>query len=222
MNTSTPLRLSTLAGSLLLAASAGALAAPGQDLSSLVYAGGEALSPEAEARMTAMLSVPGGAVSRDDVRQQLTAARQAGTLAEGGEIADTAPVLKARVDYAARQTREILAAYEAERARLAAIEAERARVAALQAEQDRQAAVAAAAAAAAAAPASDATAASAATPPMVAAPAVDSSTQPLQAPADQPTDAPTERPGDRPAMAPVEVPITRPSDLPTEAKVDKD
>jgi hypothetical protein len=207
------LRLSALAAGLLLATSS---FAADSSLSSLVYAGGEAMSPEAEARMTAQISAPGGAVSRDEVRQQLLAARQAGTLVEAGEIADTAPVLQARVDYAARQTRQILAGYEAERERLAAIEAERARVAALEAEQARQATLAAAAT-----PATQDLAA--AVQPMAAAPAADSATsQPLEAPADKPTDVPAERPGDTPTMAPVEVPITRPSDLPAETIVDKE
>ena len=213
MNHPTPLRLSTLAAGLLLASSA--FGADGS-LSGLVYAGGEAMAPEAEARMTAQISVPGGVHTRDEVLQQLATARQVGALPEAGEVAETPRVLTARADFNERQTREILAGYEAERVRLAAVEAERVRLAAEEAERARLAA------AAAAAPTAAAQDAATTAQPTAAAPAVDATaTQPMPAPADKPVDLPTERPGDRPAMAPVETTVTRPADLATEKPADK-
>jgi biotin carboxyl carrier protein len=118
-----PLNKSLLAAGALALVSSASLAA--DNLSSLVHAGGEAMSPEAEMRMNALLTSPGGALTRDEVRQELAAAREAGALADGGEAGDTPHVLAARDDSNTRQTRAILAAHEAERQRLAALEAER-------------------------------------------------------------------------------------------------
>lgn len=212
MKNPTPLQRSTLVAGMLALASASALASDG--LASLAYAGGEALPPEAEARLVSMITTPGGAVTRDEVRQQLADAQRSGTLAEAGEIAETTQVLLARSAANDRQVREILAAQEVERARLAAIEAE----AAAAAEARRQAQVLALAPAAEARPE---TATGNASTGVAAVAPVDAEVTATPAPA-APADEPTERPADRPTLAPLEVPITRPSDLPTQTLVDKD
>ena len=201
---------------MLVAAAAPALAS--DRVAALVYAGGEAMPPEAEARLAAWTSTPGGLYARDEVRQQLAAARDEGTLAEAGEIAEPARVLLARHAANERQTQAILAAQEAaERARLAAIDAEAQRQAQLQAQGAQLA-----------------QAGSNATmepreilePPVPGAPrADDAQARPpaVDGATDAPADAPPDRPQDeRPALAPIEVPIVRPSDLPAETVVDKD
>jgi hypothetical protein len=58
-------------------------------------------------------------ISRADVREELAEAQEAGTLPAAGELADTPQVLAARAEFNEEQALEILAAYEAERARLA-------------------------------------------------------------------------------------------------------
>lgn len=177
-----PLHKSLLAAGTLALASSASLAA--DSVSSLVYASGEALSPEAEMRLNALQTTPGGAMTRDEVRQELATARQAGTLADGGEAGDTPSVLAARDDANVRQTRAILAAHEAERNRLAALEAER-----VAREQ------AAATAQAAAQPGTDAPAAPLAAAPADPQAAAVADTTPA-APADSP--APSDKPAERP------------------------
>lgn len=219
MNKPKPLQRPALLAGMLALASAPALA--GGSLSALAYAGGEALAPEQEARMVALITTPGGALSRDEVREQLAGARRGGTLAEAGEIADTPRVLLAREASNERQLQAILAAREAERARLAAAEAE----AAAAADARRQAQVLAQAAPAVQAEAQAEAAADGT--PVAAAPAASAAadmaaTAVPAVPADEPADRPLDRPLDRPALAPLELPITRPSDLPAQTLVDPD
>lgn len=214
------MRRSTTAAALVLA-TVPALAAG--DVASLAYAGGEALPPEAEARLVALTTTPGGLLTREEVRQQWAQARQDGTLAEAGEEAEPPRVLLARSAANDRQVQAILAAQQAEQARLAAIEAERARVAALEAEAEarRQALAQAAATMAQAAPAADGTPASDAGTVIdaaaTAAPAEQAATPP-----EAPADRPVERPPAPPAMAPLEAPITRPLGTVPDSLVDKD
>lgn len=212
MTNPNPLQRCGLLAAMLALASAPALA--GGSLAALAYAGGEALSPEAEARLVALITTPGGGLSRDEVRQQLAAAQREGTLAEAGEIAETPQVLLARNAAGERQAREVMAAHEMERARLAAIEAEAAAAAEAQ-QQARLQAKAAATESRAVVAAGGATGADAAATPATA------GVMTAPAPA-APPDEPADRPSDRPAVAPLEVPITRPTDLPAETLVDED
>lgn len=219
MNMPKPLHRPALLAGMLALASAPAMA--GESLSALAYAGGEALAPEQEARMVALITTPGGALTRDEVREQLADAQRGGMLAEAGEIAETPRVLIAREASNERQVQAILAAREAQRARLAAAEAE----AAAAAEARRQAQVLAQAAPAAQAEAHAETAADDAATVVMPAAWADADVAVTAAPAepaDEPADQPLERPLDRPALAPLEVPITRPSDLQSETLVDQD
>lgn len=223
MNTLSRFPVPALAASVLMAVAAPAsFASAAPDLATLVYAGGEALSPDAELLLRSrMREAAGGALARDDVKQDLALARESGLLAAGGEIADTPRVLQARADFNQRQTREILAAHEAERLRVAAQEAvARARqMAALPQEAGSQTAMSAPGVAA---DRPSETAAPGPTPE----PAAAMSAMPAAAPADEPTDRPSDRPNDapadRPVMAPSEVPVSRPSDLPLETLIDRD
>lgn len=210
------LRRSTLAAALVLA-SVPTLAAG--DVASLAYAGGEALPPEAEARLVALTTTPGGLVTREEVRQQWAEARQDGTLGEAGEEAEPPRVLLARSAANDRQALAIIAAQQAEQARLAALEAE--------AEARRQALAQAQAATtlAQASPAAEGSpAADAGTVTDAAAPATDTAAPAAEAaaPPDEPADRPVERPPAPPAMAPMEVPITRPLDTVPDTLVDKE
>lgn len=225
MRTLSPLTRNTLAAALLAASATSALAtAPDADVATLVYAGGEAMAPEAEARLRALTTTAGGALTRDEVRQQWVEARQDGSLLAIGEIAEPAAVLLARSEANERQTRQILASHEAERQRVAALEA--------QAEAQRQAELQARQAAAeASAPVVDkdsgvmaAAALGSATEPPAASPDPAASTREAatETPAPTPGDAPPPLPLDRPFVAPAELPITRPSDLPAEVLIDKD
>ena len=214
MKNPTSLQRTALAASLLALASASALA--GDGLASLAYAGGEALAPEHEARLVSMTTTPGGSLTRDEVRRQLAEARQDGTLAEAGEIAETPRVLVARSGANERQVREILAAHEAERTRLAAAAAE--------AEARRQAQVTVLAQAAPVDPAAaEAVSGSPAAEPAAIPPALADAAGPAPAvPGDERDDRPGDGPADRPALAPLELPATRPSELPVETLIDKD
>lgn len=208
------LRRSTLAAALVLA-SVPTLAAG--DVASLAYAGGEALPPEAEARLVALTTTPGGLVTREEVRQQWAQARQDGTLAEAGEEAEPPRVLLARSAANDRQAQAIIAAQQAEQARLAALEAEARRQALAQAQ--------AATTLAQASPAAEGSpAADAGTVTDAAAPATDTAAPAAEAaaPPDEPADRPVERPPAPPAMAPMEVPITRPLHTVPDTLVDKD
>lgn len=205
------LQRSTLAAALVLA-SVPALAAG--DVASLVYAGGEALPPEAEARLVALTTAPGGLVTREEVRQQWAQARQDGTLAETGEEAEPPRVLLARSAANDRQAQAIVAAQQAEQARLAALEAE--------AEARRQALAQAQATLAQATPTTEGSlaleaAAATATADASAMPAEQAETAP-----EAPADRPVEQPPAPPAMAPLEVPITRPLDDVPESLIDKE
>lgn len=205
------LHKSLLAAGTLALASSASLAA--DSVPSLVYASGEALSPEAEMRLNALQATPGGAMTRDEVRQELAAARQAGTLAEGGESGETPRVLAARDDANARQTRAILAAHEAERQRLAALEAERV--------AREQAAVTAQAAAQPGTDAPVAPLAAAATDPQAAAVSDTTPAAPADSPA--PSDKPTERPDTPAPAAPAPTLTLRESDEPaTGPAIDRD
>lgn len=212
------LRRSTLAAALVLA-SVPTLAAG--DVASLAYAGGEALPPEAEARLVALTTTPGGLVTREEVRQQWAQARQDGTLAEAGEEAEPPRVLLARSAANDRQVQAIIAAQQAEQARRAALEAEAEarRQALAQAQAQTATTLAQASPAAEGSPAADAgTVTDAAAPATdTAAPAAEAATPP-----DAPADRPVERPPAPPAMAPMEVPITRPLDAVPDTLVDKD
>lgn len=224
MRTLSPLTRSTLAAALLASSAASALAdAARTDLATLVYAGGEAMAPEAEAHLRVLMTTPGGALTRDEVRQQLAEARLDGSLPAAGEIADPPAVLLARSLSNERQTRQILAAHEAERQRVAALEA--------QADTQRQAQLQASQAATdtptpgggADSGAIAAAAALGASPPTVSTdPVADTALAPVPSPDPAPSDAPPPLPVERPFLAPVEVPITRASDLPDEVLIDKD
>ena len=219
---SSTFRLSTLAAGLAVAASSFAAHAAALNTSAVatqVYAGGEAMAPEAEARMNALMTTPGGAWSRADARQDLASAQQSGTVSAAGEIADTPQVLVARADFNQRQTRQILAAHEAERQRVAAIEAERVAVVAAEAERQRLATLpvesgsesilASSAVAAEAAPGET----------LITEPA---EAQVLTAPLSEPPleEAPTQAPIKLPAALPIEVPISRAEELPSDMIVD--
>lgn len=209
------LQRSTLAATLALA-SVSALAAG--DAASLAYAGGEALPPEAEARLVALTTTPGGLLTREEVRRQWAQAREEGTLAEAGEQAEPPRVLLARQAANDRQVQAIVASQQAEQARLAALEAE--------AEARRQAlaqAQAATATVAQASPATDVAAAAQAGTAAAAASPDASSDATAEAASDAPADRPVEQPLDAPAMAPLEAPVTRPVDAAVdESLVDKD
>jgi hypothetical protein len=210
------LRRSTLAAALVLA-SVPALAA--SDVASLVYAGGEALPPEAEARLVALTTTPGGLVTREEVRQQWAQARQDGTLAEAGEEAEPPRVLLARSAANDRQAQAIVAAQQAEQARLAALEAEaEARRQAL-AQAQATTTLAQASSSIAGTPTADAGSLTDAVAPAAgtAAPVAEATTSP-----DAPAEPPVERPPAPPAMAPLEVSITRPLDAVPDSLVDKD
>jgi uncharacterized iron-regulated membrane protein len=141
MNThqKTAFRMSTIAAGLLLAASASSYA--GEALPSelpsmrtpvpmtaaievealrnqVPLPVGEATAPEAVMQAMAMSNYD--SISRADVREELAEAQEAGTLSAPGELADTPQVLAARAEFNEEQALEILAGYEAERARLAA------------------------------------------------------------------------------------------------------
>lgn len=225
MNTLPRNSLSVLAASVLLAVAAPSSFASGApDVAAMVYAGGEALSPDAEMRLRSLMrDAAGGAQTRDDVKLDLALAREAGLLAAGGEMADTPRVLQARADFNRHQTRQILAAQEA------AQETERQRVAAVEAvARARQMAEAAAQAsgtrteiAAVEVPAdrpSGAMGAASIAEPAAEAPATASPTQPTERPNDRPADLPA----DRPVVAPAEGPVSRPQDLPVETLIDPD
>lgn len=214
MKTPTPLQRSALAAGALALACTSTLA--GDGLVSLVYAGGEALAPEQEARMVALMTAPAGGLTRDEVQQQFADAQRAGALPEAGEMAETPRVLLARSAANERQVREILAAREAERARVAAIEAEAAAAEAQREAQAQAQTTAAAPVDSAVTTAIDGVslAATADAPG-----AADASATPAPA---VPTDEPHDRPTDRPALAPPEVPIVRPSNLEAQPPVDED
>ena len=221
MNTLPRNSLSVLAASVLLAVAAPSSFASGApDVAAMVYAGGEALSPDAEMRLRSLMrDAAGGAQTRDDVKLDLALAREAGLLAAGGEMADTPRVLQARADFNRHQTRQILAAQEAaqetERQRLAAVEAvARARQMAEAAAQESgtrteiaavEVPAGAMGAASIAEPAAEAPAAASPTPPT-----------------DRPNDRPADLPADRPVVAPAEGPVSRPQDLPVETLIDPD
>ena len=209
----------TLAAAALALGAASALAST--DVASLVYASGDAMAPEAEAHLRTLTTAPGGALTRDEVRQQLADARHEGRLAQPGEMAEPATVLLARHQANERQTQQILAAQDAERQRLAALEAERQRVAALEAEAEtrRQAELQTRQAAA---DTSSATLGGAAPALAVDPVATATTTQDRPLPAEAPSDAPAPQPFDRPLLAPLEVPIARPSEVPAEVLIDKD
>jgi hypothetical protein len=177
-------RLSMLATAALLSLSASAFAADEMMSASTlapdvqaavtdaVYAGGEAMAPEVERRVMAMIS---GRASRADVRQELADARSANLMPGAGEIADRPELLQARVAYNDRQAQTIMARYEADRQRLMAAQQAQAQAAAM--------------AAATPAPSADAQAtAEPATTPMAAAPSVGPA-----APADTATAAPADQ-----------------------------
>jgi hypothetical protein len=208
------LRRSTLAAALALA-SVSALAAG--DVASLAYAGGEALPPEAESRLVALTTAPGGVLTREEVRQQWAQARQDGTLSEAGEEAEPPRVLMARSAANDRQAQAIVAAQQAEQARLAALEAEA--EARRLAQAQATSTLAQAPSSTAGTPAADAGTLTDAVAPAAdtAAPVAEAATSP-----DAPADRPFERPPAPPAMAPLEVPITRPLDAVPESLVDKD
>jgi hypothetical protein len=204
----------------LLAAAAPVLA--GDGVAALAYAGGEALPPEAEARLLALTTVPGGLHSRDEVRRQLAAARDDGTLAEAGEVAEPAHVLLARQQANVRQAQSILAAQEAAaRQRLAALEAEA-----------RPSAPPPATPLAQAAGDGPASVREMPEPPVAAAPRVQMAAERPVAPQasgdrvddDPPSDRPSDAPSrdDRPALAPLEVPFARPPEPQASARVDPD
>ncbi|MCA0239328.1 MAG: hypothetical protein LCI02_00595 [Proteobacteria bacterium] len=88
-----------------------------------VYAGGEAMPPEVERRVMAMIS---GQASRADVRRELAEARGAGLMPAAGELADRPELLRARVAYNQRQAQTLMARYEAEHQRLLAAQQSRA------------------------------------------------------------------------------------------------
>ena len=206
------LRRSTLAAALVLA-SVPALAAG--DVASLAYAGGEALPPEAEARLVALTTTPGGLVTREEVRQQWAQARQDGTLAEAGEEAEPPRVLLARSAANDRQVQAIIAAQQAEQARLAALEAE------AEARRQALAQVQAATTLAQASPAAEGSpAADAGT--VIDAAATAAPAEQAATPPEAPADRPVERPPAPPAMAPLEAPITRPLGTVPDSLVDKD
>lgn len=221
------LRRNTLAAAALALCAASALAS--NDVASLAYAGGEALPPEAEARLVALTTTPGGAMSRDEVRQQLADARREGSLAEAGEMADRPAVLTARLNANERQTREILAARAVEEQRLAALEAaaEVRRQAEALARSPGKADDTTAMAATGSVPAGspDAVTTDAGTPTEVPAELPDSNaalppaSPTADAPAEAPTDAPSRMP-ELPLLAPSEVPVARPADLPDEVLLD--
>ncbi len=143
MSRKSPLRMSILAAGALLAASASSYAGealeielpsmrtpitPSTQIAPLaadheVYAGGEAMPPEVEARVRQRMMSQGHGRSTAEVRQELAEARRAGTLSAPGEIADTTQILHARAEFNVQQTREILASHERERQLLAALQA---------------------------------------------------------------------------------------------------
>lgn len=208
------LQRSSLAVALTLV-SVSALAAG--DLASLAYAGGEALPPEAEARLVVLTTAPGGLLTREEVRQQWAQAREDGTLPEAGEEAEPPRVLAARLAANDRQAQAIVAAQLAEQARVAALEseAEARRQALAQAQAQAAATLAQATPTIEDAPAPGAAAEAAAD--TVAAPAAATEAAP-----DAPADRPVERPPAPPAMVPLELPVTRPLDATAESLVEKD
>jgi len=114
---------------------------------------GDAMPPEAEARMLAEQA--GAPLTRDEVLAELALASRAGTLTPGGEIGDTDAVLASRERFIVAQAAEIVARHEAEQAaRIAALE-EAARVAAADAASRAAAAAQPGEAMVAAAPAAD-------------------------------------------------------------------
>lgn len=217
------LKLSAVSAALLLSASA--FAADASSASTLapdvqaavtdaVYAGGEAMAPEVERRVTAMIS---GQAARADVRQELAEAQAAGTLAGGGELADSPELLQARVAFNDRQAQTLMARYEAEQQRLMA------------ARQSQVQAAAVAAAALAPNPSAEPPAAA----PFVAGPAqaTDAAAAPLEqqpsteqlideatAPADAPLPSNEHQ---RPAAAD-ELPAAKPDEMPISGPVEAD
>ena len=84
----------------------------------------EALEIELPSMRTPVHAVDGG-LTRQQVRAELMAAREAGTLTQLGEAGDTTEVLSARENFNAAQGQAIMARYQAEQARdLALQEAE--------------------------------------------------------------------------------------------------
>ncbi len=225
MRTLSPQTRSVLAAALLASSAASALATtPDTDVAALVYAGGEAMAPEAEARLRALTTTPGGALTRDEVQQQWAEARQDGSLLAAGEIAEPQTVLLARSVANERQTRQILASHEAERQRVVALEAQ----AEAQRQAELQARLAAAVTPAPVASADSGVMAAAALgsttepPPASPEPAASTSAAFTESPAPTPDDAPPQLPLERPFVAPAEVPISRQSELPVEVLIDKD
>jgi hypothetical protein len=189
------------------------------DVASLVYAGGEAMPPEAETRLIALTTAPGGLVTREEVRQQWAQANQDGTLPQVGEVAEPPRVLLARAAANDRQLQAIVAAQQAEQARLAALEAE------TEARRQAQAEAAAATLAQLAPPASGTPASDVGANAADASPVAASDADPVPgdvAATEAPADRPIERPLDPPAIAPLEVPISRPLDTVADSLVDKD
>jgi hypothetical protein len=78
------------------------------------YFVGEAAPPEVEAR--ALADSMNSNTTRADVHDEFIAARDAGTLARAGDIAEPDAVLNARVAFNERQSQQILARMEADRA----------------------------------------------------------------------------------------------------------
>ncbi len=84
----------------------------------------EALEIELPSMRTPVHAIDGG-LTRQQVRAELMAAREAGTLTQLGEAGDTTEVLSARENFNAAQGQAIMARYQAEQARdLALQEAE--------------------------------------------------------------------------------------------------
>lgn len=77
---------------------------------------GEALESELPSMRTPVQVVDGG-LTRQQVRAELMAAREAGTLTLAGEAGDTTEVLLARENFNAAQGAAIMAGYQAEQAR---------------------------------------------------------------------------------------------------------
>lgn len=194
-----PLRPIAAAAGLLLSASA--FAATSVD----VYAGGEAMPPEQEARLIAQSS---GALTRAEVLEQLAEARATGTLAGGGELSDTDELLSARVAYNERQTRTLLARYEAASQPLAAAAPAQDPVAA-QAPQSSAGQMGAAAPVAGDVPARD---------------SIEPSTEQLvdEAPAPAPAGGQPSEPTERRPLSAEELPAAKPDELPLADPVDRD
>lgn len=195
-----PLRASAAAAAGLLL-SASALSSSAVD----VYAGGEALPPELEARLIAQST---GALTRAEVREQLAEALATGTLAGGGEISDTDELLRARVAYNDRQTRTLLARHQAPSLLLAAAAPARDPVAA-PAPQSSGGQMGAAAPVAGDVPVRD---------------SIEPSTEQLvdEAPAPAPAGGQPSEPTERRPLSAEELPAAKPDELPLADSVDRD